>query len=241
MRKIETLALAASLSVVGSFAAHAAILDFTALDTFTGPNSISADATGASGYLNSNVTWTLTPSATPMKYNFGPDNGDLSGTNPGFDGVAEPAADLAFEGDGIGITDDEVSNKGGESLTLSFSKAVKVTAFHFLDLFFGTPTDKTKPGYEAVSVFDTVTNLLIAEFVSDQFLDANAIGGYKFGALDTPWVGKSLTFYTSGARDDSDIDFALAAVEATAVPVPAAGLLLLTAIGGLAAARRRKA
>jgi hypothetical protein len=241
MRKIETLALAASLSVAGAFAANAALLDFTDLDTFTGPNAIIADASGAKGYLKDSVTWTLTPSTEPMRYNFGPGNGDLSGTNNGFDGVAKPAAALAFEGDGIGIIDDETSNRGREYLTLSFSKAVEVTAFHFLDLFFGTPENKNKVGYEAVSVFDTVTNLLIAEFTSDQFLDANAIGGYKFGSLTTPWVGTSLTFRTSGSRDDADIDFALAAVDVAPVPVPAAGLLLLTAVGGLAVARRRKA
>jgi hypothetical protein len=241
MRKIETLALAASLSVAGAFAANAALLDFTDLNTFTGSNAISADETGASGYLTSNVTWTLTPSTTPMRYNFAAGNGVFSGFDDGFDGVAKPDANLAFDGDGIGITNDEISNKGQESLTLSFSKAVKITGFHFLDLFFGIPSDKTKVGYESVTVFDTVTNAVIGTFVSNQALEENAIGGYRFAALGEAWVGKSLTFRTSGSRDDSDIDFALAAVNVAPVPVPAAGLLLLTAVGGLAAARRRKA
>jgi hypothetical protein len=254
MGKITTLALAASLSLSAAFAANAALLDFTDLDTFTAPDA-TADVTGASGMIGS-IKWTLTPSVKPMTYNFAHSVGGVLGAaNPGnpapggFDGVATPGGTgLAYDGDGVGIKNDEVS--GGnpiETLVLSFSDRVQIKGLHFLDLFFSTPDmpDGNGDRHEAVNVFDTVTGMLLATFVSDQLLinaagdnGGNAIGGYKFGDLD--WIGKSLTFRVAGSRDDTSRDFALAGVNVSPIPLPAAGFLLLTAIGGLAAARRRK-
>jgi hypothetical protein len=235
MRKIETLALAASLSIAGAFAANAALLDFTDLNTFTGPDAISADANGASGVI-AGVTWTLTPSTTPMRYNFAAGNGVFSGANDGFDGqLSNLSVPLALEGDGIGIVNDEITSdiRPVESLTLSFSEKVKIKSLHFLDLFF---SDK---GTESVKVFaDTAMTILLAEFSSNEEL-AVGYSGYKKGLMD--YVGKSLTFRAAGGVDDTTRDFSLAGANVAAVPVPAAGLLLLTAVGGLAAARRRKA
>lgn len=248
MGKITTLALATSLSLSAAFAANAALLDFTDLDTFTAPDA-TATTSSASGMIGS-IKWTLTPSVTPMTYNFDSSApAPLAGPEGGFNGVAKPVGTgLAFEGDGIGIINDEVS--GGnpiETLVLSFSDRVQIKGLHFLDLFFSTPDMPNGNGdrHEAVNVFDTVTGMLLATFVSDQLLinaagtnGGNAIGGYKFGDLD--WIGKSLTFRVAGSRDDTSRDFALAGVNVSPIPLPAAGFLLLTAIGGLAAARRRK-
>lgn len=252
MGKITTLALATSLSLSAAFAANAALLDFTDLDTFTAPGA-TATTSSASGMLGS-IKWTLTPSSTPMKYNFPVGSGGgLGGTDDGFDGVAKPVGTgLTYDGDGIGITDDEISGSR-ETLTLSFSRAVRITGIHILDLFFsedGQSPDNPGAGdlYEYVDVFDTVTNALLATYRADQLLlntaennGGNAIGGYKFGGLN--YEGKSLTFQMGmlGNRDDSTRDFALAGVEVSPIPVPAAGLLLLTALGGLALARRKSA
>lgn len=251
MGKITTLALATSVSLSAAFAANAALLDFTDLDTFTGPGA-TATTSSASGMIGS-IKWTLTPSVTPMTYNFASGSpSPLAGPNDGFDGVAKPVGTgLAYDGDGVGIDNDEIS--GGtrplETLTLSFSDKVKIKAVHFLDLFFSTPDMPPGNGdrHEAVDVIDTVTGTVLWTFVADQLLlntagdsdnGGNAIGGYKYGAVD--FIGKSLTFRAAGSRDDTTRDFALAAVNVSPVPVPAAGFLLLTAIGGLAAARRRK-
>ena len=71
-------------------------------------------------------------------------------------------------------------------------------------------------------------------------------GGY---ASKTTSVGvKSIRFAAGGAADNIDSDFALAAIDYATdadgnpapIPLPAGGLLLLGALGGLGLARRRK-
>lgn len=54
--------------------------------------------------------------------------------------------------------------------------------------------------------------------------------------------GKSVYAYfdDSGAGNDSDFDDMVVRIDVAPVPLPAGGVLLLTALGGLAAARRRK-
>jgi hypothetical protein len=245
MRKIETLALAASLSVAGAFAANAATLDFTDLETFTGANSIYATAAGASGKLGSyaaTTIWTLTPSKTPMRYNFSSDDAaaPLAGHDDGYDGKNTPSAPLAFMGDGIGIggSDDEVTR--GENLLLTFSRAVKITGIYFLDLFNGSQ------GEEIADISGDVT----ATKTGTRNVSLNTIGGYEYLALDTGFTVLSLRFRADGTMsaqgkcvgDDGICDYALAGVEyeLAPVPVPAAGLMLLSALGGVAALRRRK-
>ncbi len=238
MGKFRAIVLAGTVGVSAAFGANAAVLDFTSVATYNG----TTNASGATGTING-LTWTLTPTvAGSMTYNFPSGNGALSGVENGFNGKNEPVdTGLAFEGDGVGQVDDEFSNLRQESLILSFDKTVRISGIHFLDLFWGIPNPESSSvkQYEQVNVFDTLTNTLLATLTGGEKNDINKTGGYTFGALD--YTGKSLTFVTAGAPDDNDIDFAFAGANVAAVPLPAGGLLLLTAIGGLAVARRRKA
>jgi hypothetical protein len=230
---IKSLALSSAILLAGGLGANAAVIDFTALGTFTGATY--ADASGASGVIDG-VTWTLIPNPTPIRYNLPKGNGLLTGADKGYDGIAKPGSELAFEGDGIGIKDDEVTLQKDEYLTLTFSKAVKIKSLHFLDLFY------SRLGTEQVDVSGDLTALIS----SDQLLEpgtGGAIGGYKKQTFANSGPVFSITFRPTGTTkeaDDGSADFSLAAVEIAAVPVPAGGILLLTALGGLAAMRRRK-
>ena len=241
MGTIKTFALAAGMSLV-AMAASAATLDFTDLKTFTGANALSATASGASGRIGSGaaaVVWTLSPSVRPMKYNFSTQSGApavLQGTDNGFDGddkaALQASSGLKLDGDGIGVRNDE--NSETQWLTLTFSKAVKITGIHVLDLFFGVGKGL---GAEVAAISGDLVDSLMA----DQQVGVAPRQGYRFKAVDSKgFTVTSLRFDPAGMRDDSQIDFALAAVDVVPIPLPAGGLLLLTALGGLAVARRRK-
>ena len=144
-------------------------------------------------------------------------------------GCAASGTSLACGGDGIGIVNDEVSGGGTQSLTLSFESTVNVNSISFLDLFQENPTE-------------TVTLLVMFAGGGSSSYTASSPGGSPGGFLEwtagSTLVGVDSIVFSAG--DLSSNDFALAAVNVSAVPLPAAAWLFGSALLGLVTVARRK-
>lgn len=207
MKPFQTAITAAFLSVTAVGAAHAALLDFTA-------SSWSAMDRASNYTFNvGGISGTITSSPNPINLTDWDGGSDTHGLAGRFDGIGiSPSS-----GDEIG---------GSERLTITFDSAVNVTRIDFLDLF------KDSSGYESARVTADGTETVFSATAM------NIDGGY----YTTTTTGRggftgitSLTFEASGLGNDSDgiEDFALAAVEVAAVPIPAALPLFLSALAGL--------
>ena len=216
LQKFQTLSLAAIITMAGAMGAFASTIDFTDNGSYTFTPALATGSTDGIG-------WAL--DSVPVS--------SLLTNSQAYDGTAAPVTPLALENDGIGVilnpnsSDDEVTFPR-ESLTMTFDEEVDLTGFYFLDLF----------GKETVSIYDQ-NNILLTTVFSPWAAKDNSQGGYVYWAFDATVT--SLTFKPGSSNDNrGKPDFALAGIDLAPIPVPAAGLLLLTALGGLALARRRK-
>lgn len=129
---------------------------------------------------------------------------------------------LACIGDGIGIRNDEITQGGGQILTISFlGGPVDILDVHLLDLF------ATENGGETAIVNGTSSKALLGEV-------ANNAGGYWETGLGFMGV---TSISLSGNMDDFS-DYALARI-AYKVPEPTAIALFAAGLLGLGFARRR--
>lgn len=203
MKNLTKLTGTAAVALLaGSVAASAALIDFT------------DNSTGFSGAIGNGITWELT--GTPL-----PPNTDEVGGG-------RPLGGLAWENDGVGIGNDEVT-QGTQSLTLTFSEEVTMTSALYLDLF-------AIADHESAIISVGSAPGAVAD---ETFATAGSVGGFATtGSLSL--TGTSFTFFAGSGFDDGDGDFALAGVNIAPVPLPAGILLMGTALGGLGLARRRK-
>lgn len=200
--------------------ASATVIDFTAAGV------------GLSGSLGGGVTWTMTG------FPVGPNN------DQAFDGATPFAGqtfDLAFDTDGFGISDDEIAAEPPQNIMLSFWKdedpyEVNILGFAFLDLFV-LEGESGESGILTVDIGDSA-----GAVVELMFNPLNGVpkGGYaEITGLNL--FASKITFTVGRTNDDRGVaDGALAALQIAPVPLPAGGLLLLTALGGVAALRRRR-
>lgn len=138
--------------------------------------------------------------------------------------------DFACDNDGLGISDDEVGP--GESVILTFSQAVNVTSLAFLDLFVDPDAGQDETVMVMVNGAPATTLDALIEF------EPGATGFARF-ATNLGLV-TTLALLTGEGNDGVGVrDFALAGVEFSPVPVPAAGLLFATAAIGGGIARRK--
>lgn len=198
----------------GATAASAGVIDFTSASTGT---------TGS--ILGGSVTWKMTA------------NGILNNSQA-YDGTYKPAgAPLSFETDGygVGLKDDEIttSTKKQEVITLTFSKATLINALYFLDLFQSKNGATVEMGQVS---FDGASPMSL---IASDIVNSGAPG--YVSAMFKPIRATVLTFFVADTNDAYGFaDGALAGVGIAPVPVPAAGLMLMGGLGGLAALRRRK-
>ena len=205
----------AAAAIAAASAANAYVIDFT------------RGSTGTSGSLfQGAVNWTLTSSGVL-------NNSQL------FDGNATPSGTgLAFERDGIGVgaNDDEITTtpRTQEWIDITFDTPVLINAIYFLDLFVDRGGQDIEIGQASVNGGSPLITLAAND------LARSGAAGFV-GAMFEPVYATVIRFTVLSGNDGLGFaDGALAGIGIAPIPVPAAGLMLLGGLGGLAALRRRR-
>lgn len=148
-------------------------------------------------------------------------------------GIFNTGCSVTYNTDGLGIngefdlqpgTIDGSPVKSGETLTLSFGHDVRWNNVKFGQ--WGSKDDATI----------TADGL---SFYYDNNSSTVGLGGYVSSYLTVTAYGQKYgdcTFFCLGGNDS----FTVKSIDVQAVPVPAAGFLLLAGLGGLAALRRKQ-
>ncbi len=205
----------------------AGLLDFTDSSLI---GSLTTVTNGYSGTYNG-IGFTLTSTNGAVNFEQGYDGSAQIGCQSG-GGV------LKCDQDGAGIhplhhgKDDEITG-GSQTLTLTFDQVVKISGFHFLDLYVNPDGKGSK---------EQATIILDGAFFKT--VDATATvgdGGYA-NLIIGPILAQTLEFSANPYYifwDDHNNDYALAGVDVSAVPLPPAVWLFGSAIAGLIGFRRR--
>lgn len=189
-----------------SMVAQATLIDFT--------DQSWKDAIG-SGKTSATVG-NVTLTSTSGYLNFNGNSSERTGCQAG-----QPDNGLACLGDGIGISDDEITQRTSESITISFANSVNVDNIFLLDLFGTEGTGET-------AVIDG--NLY------HNALDNAAMGGF----FATGYTAEGITSILLTGYKDCFSDYALASIEVSAVPLPGAAILFGSALLGFFGFKRRR-
>jgi hypothetical protein len=231
----STTAVAAAMLAAGTMSASATLIDFT-----TSPAPLNGTVTwggnySLAGFNSDGSPATITESldipqfcSAPPCLTYG-DGTTLDGTN-----------------DGLGIKTDELTGvTPPEYITVTFDNVVRLTGMYFFDAYSnGEQPNDSKYEVEIgnVSVGGTLSTPPVADGSAVGFQDPtfNSLRGLAYNdSLDL--IGDTFTFWADNTNDDvAAPDVALAALRIAPVPLPASALLLLGAVGGLAAVRRKK-
>ncbi len=207
-------AIAGACMAIGASVANAYVIDFTKAST------------GTSGSLfQGAINWTMTASG-------------FLNNSQAFDGNAAPSTGLAYETDGYGVgrNDDEITTKptSQEWITVTFSAPVLIDAVYFLDLFVSPDGSSREVGQASVNGGNPLISLAAVDIAG-----SGAAG--SVAANFRPIWASTITFTVLSTNDTFGYaDGALAGIGIAPVPVPAAGLMLLGGLGGLAALRKRR-
>ena len=211
LRSVGALALAMSGSVA---LASTVSLDFTDSANFTGGtiNGYNVDVTAINGTLTSNV---------------GDNGGCVAGDNADIH-------NLACDGDGLGVNNDEITYGSGSSqqrivVTIDIDRATRVESIELLDLF------QNEGG---AGIHEWAQLSINGGAVIDIVSEGN-IGGYVLYTLGQDYNTASIVFefFTNIVAQS---DFAVARINLSEVPIPGALLLFGSGIFGLGLFRRKR-
>lgn len=208
-------AIAGAVLTASASAANAYVIDFTDAST------------GHWGSLfQGSVTWQLTSSG-------------ILNNSQAYDGTSTPSGTgLSFETDGYGVgrNDDEITTTPmrQEWIEITFSAPVLINAVYFLDLFVSPDHSSREVGQASVNGGSPLISLAATDIVGT--------GAPGFVAATFAPVYATVVRFTMLSSNDSFgyADGALAGIGIAPVPVPAAGVMLLGGLAGLAALRRRR-
>ncbi len=211
-------AIAGTVLAMGAATANADLIDFTSAGT------------GSTGTLfGGSVSWNMISS------------GKLNNSQA-FDGIATAATSasglsLQTDGYGVGAKDDEITtlaNGEQEWIRVSFSSPVLVNALYFLDLYISKDGTSTELAMASINGGFPI----VSTYATD--VAGHDRPGFAFSTFAPILVSEIFFTILSSNGNGNFADGALAGIGLAPVPVPAAGLLLLGGLGGLAALRRKR-
>ena len=203
--------LAAAFALVAGSASAATYVDFEGLAAGTAVNSLSAGGVGIT--VSTNSRGSVDQAIVFDTKNATGGDTDLQGPFKDASGTMYDPGNVLIISENTNFSNPDDERRGG-TITFTFDTAIDFYGFKGFD---DIRVDVTSNAGDSTSLSVAKDNM--------------------WGQSNVNWLGvTSLTFDLSGSGAIDELKF-----EVSAVPVPAAGVLLLTAVGGLGfAARRRK-
>lgn len=157
----------------------------------------------------------VTLTATGGTFTINNSSSEISGCAGG-----QPGNGLSCAGDGIGINNDEITEGGQQGITITFDTVVDVNDILLLDLFGSEQTGE------------------IAIINGTPYEPPPGNGGFPGGFFATGFAANGITEIFLTGNLDYFSDYALAGIDVTPVPLPAAMFLFASALLGLMGFRR---